>query len=164
MRLRRAAAICAATLAVAGPAGAGEWRIGVGYDDVLEPGEGHATLGAELQGGDLLTLGPAGLALGVAARIDADGEFWAGAGPVLRIETGLMGLRAEASVMPGVYNGGDDGDDLGGPFEIRSTIGLSLPVWGPWRLGAEFNHISNAGLHEENPGVDSVLVSVGRSF
>ena len=88
MRLRPAAAICAATLAIVSPSWAGEWRIGVGYDDVFELGDGHATLGAELQGSDLLMLGQAGLGLGVAARIDADGELWAGAGPVLRIEIG----------------------------------------------------------------------------
>lgn len=153
-----------AALVAAGGAQAGDWRIGLGYDDVFDSGEGDVTVGAEIQSGVLVELGPAGLGVGAAARIDADGEAWAGAGPVLRLETGLSGLRIEASLMPGLYGRGDDGEDLGGPFEIRSAVAASLPVWGAWRLGAEFSHISNAGIYDSNPGVDTVLVSVGRSY
>ena len=35
---------------------------------------------------------------------------------------------------------------------------------GPWRLGAQFAHKSNAGLDEINPGVESLYLMLSRKF
>ena len=162
----RAAAAALALQAASGPASAWEVLVGLGADDVPPSKDGDVAPVAALEARTepLVDLWGARLALGAAGRIDAQGEAWAGAGPVLMVETALFGARIEASFMPGLYAAGDADDDLGGPIEFRSALGLSLPVAAGWRVGAQLSHTSNAGLYAENPGVETLLATVSRRF
>ncbi len=57
----------------------------------------------------------------------------------------------------GLYGNGD-GKDLGHAVEFRSGVELSYRFDDRSRLGLTFHHISNAGLDEQNPGTESVLL------
>lgn len=63
----------------------------------------------------------------------------------------------------GLYEEGD-GLDLGGPVEFRSSIELFGFVGKRSRLGLGFYHLSHAGLYDENPGSNSVVLMYGRSL
>ncbi|HKL27286.1 MAG TPA: acyloxyacyl hydrolase [Desulfuromonadales bacterium] len=54
-------------------------------------------------------------------------------------------------------------DDLGGQLQFSSHIGLAL-AWQPIRIGYRYQHTSNAGIYEENPGLDLHLFGVGFRF
>lgn len=57
----------------------------------------------------------------------------------------------------GVYGNGD-GKDLGYAIEFRSGFELAYRFDDYSRLGFSFTHISNAGLDERNPGVESLVL------
>jgi lipid A 3-O-deacylase len=90
-------------------------------------------------------------------------------GLVANLEGGLygyFGLYADISLGPvvispqvaaGGYSRGDS-EDLGGVFEFRETIDLSYRFDGGSRLGVRLAHISNAGLYDENPGLEEAYV------
>ena len=65
--------------------------------------------------------------------------------------------------MPGAYAHGG-GHDLGLPLEFRSRIGLSRRVAERWRLGLAFEHKSNGGVGDDNPGVETVFVTLTRTY
>jgi hypothetical protein len=56
------------------------------------------------------------------------------------------------------------GRDLGGPVIFRSRIGVSRLLHERVRIGLQFEHKSNAGLDDGNPGVETLFVSLGASF
>ena len=61
----------------------------------------------------------------------------------------------------GLWDSGD-GLDLGGPVEFRSSIELFTELTERSRLGLTFYHLSNAGLYEDNPGSNSLVLLYGR--
>jgi lipid A 3-O-deacylase len=63
----------------------------------------------------------------------------------------------------GAYSKGN-GLDLGGTFEFHLGIGASYAVTGDSRLGLAIYHISNAGTHRKNPGVNTVAVTWSFAF
>jgi lipid A 3-O-deacylase len=58
----------------------------------------------------------------------------------------------------GLYSRGS-GEDLGGAFQFRLSANLAYEFDGGSRLGAQFAHISNAGIHAMNPGDDELLLT-----
>jgi hypothetical protein len=63
----------------------------------------------------------------------------------------------------GLYGNGD-GKDLGHAVEFRSGVELAYRFDNRSRLGLTFHHISNAGLDEQNPGTESVLLVFSMPF
>lgn len=61
------------------------------------------------------------------------------------------------SFSPGVYYHGD-GKNLGFPINFRSAAELSYVFKNKGRIGAQFNHISNARMLVRNPGADSLFI------
>ncbi|HEX6202770.1 MAG TPA: acyloxyacyl hydrolase, partial [Thermoanaerobaculia bacterium] len=59
----------------------------------------------------------------------------------------------------GHYRPGDDGRELGGPLEFRSGLELSRRLGARTRLGLSFDHLSNAGVYERNPGTESLVLT-----
>lgn len=51
--------------------------------------------------------------------------------------------------------------DLGGTFQFMSGLGLSWEFADHSRLGFRYQHISNANLHDKNPGADILLLNYG---
>lgn len=159
----RLAAAAVMGVAASAPAGTGEWLVGAGVDDVSSDGDGTTTagFGIELRSDPLLSAGIFELRAGAAAEADLDADLWAGGGPVLTLSAGAW--RLGASVMPGVYAEGD-GNNLGGAFEIRSQVFADRAISDRARLGLAFAHKSNASQADDNPGVETLLVTYGRSF
>ncbi len=62
------------------------------------------------------------------------------------------------SFAPGLYHDGN-GKDLFYTLEFRSQIEISYRFHNGHRLGASFNHISNANLGDDNPGVESAALT-----
>ncbi len=57
----------------------------------------------------------------------------------------------------GLYGNGD-GKDLGHAIEFRSGLEIAYRFDDYSRLGLSFTHISNAGIGERNPGVESLIL------
>ena len=66
-------------------------------------------------------------------------------------------LLPDAAV--GYYQHGDD-KILGNTAEFRTGLGLAYQFDDGWRLGADFHHISNAGLGKKNPGVEIAALTL----
>lgn len=57
------------------------------------------------------------------------------------------------------YEDGDDGKDLGGVIEFRSSIEASYRFENQHRLGLAYQHLSNASIYDRNPGAENFLVT-----
>lgn len=57
----------------------------------------------------------------------------------------------------GLYGNGD-GKDLGHAIEFRSGLEVAYRFDDYARLGLSFTHISNAGIGDRNPGVESLIL------
>ncbi len=86
-----------------------------------------------------------------------DGAFYAYAGFGLP-----FALTARLIVTPnwalGAYEEGDR-RDLGGVVEFRSALDLALAVGGRSAVGLSFYHLSNAGIYDDNPGSESLVLT-----
>jgi hypothetical protein len=63
----------------------------------------------------------------------------------------------------GYYDQGKS-KDLGYDLEFRSQLELSYQLESANRIAISINHISNASLGEQNPGVESMVISFIRAF
>lgn len=67
------------------------------------------------------------------------------------------------SFAAGLYGNGD-GKDLGGAIQFRSGVELAYRFDDYSRLGLSFTHISNAGIDDRNPGVESLVLTYSVPF
>ena len=58
-----------------------------------------------------------------------------------------------------LYEEGSTGKDLGGPVEFRSSLEFARRFAGGSSLGLAVYHLSNAGIYDDNPGSNSVILS-----
>jgi lipid A 3-O-deacylase len=63
----------------------------------------------------------------------------------------------------GGYHEGDSAD-LGGVFQFRESIDLAYRFDNGHRLGVRVAHISNAGIHDKNPGEEEILLTYSFSL
>lgn len=63
----------------------------------------------------------------------------------------------------GAYRRGNS-IDLGGTFEFRESLEIAYRVSDRWRTGIAVAHLSNAGLHRENPGQQDIFVTCAYGF
>jgi lipid A 3-O-deacylase len=63
----------------------------------------------------------------------------------------------EPNAAVGYYSPGN-GKKLGSPVEFKTGLELAYRFDNAARLGIAFDHISNAGLTQTNPGTESILV------
>lgn len=103
------------------------------------------------------TYGPFGTAVGFSAS--ESGTLWFGIGATYRVQIAQVPIFAELHLMPGYYHAGD-GLDLGGPLEFRSGISFGVEDARGWRYAFAYDHRSNAGIFDKNPGVETVQFSV----
>jgi len=57
----------------------------------------------------------------------------------------------------GAYHHGS-GNDLGGGFQLQPGIDLFYRLASNSRLGVSVRHLSNAGIHDQNPGTELVML------
>ncbi len=91
--------------------------------------------------------------------VTTEGDAWAGIGSLYTHEFAGGGAYVQLHAMPGLYMAGS-GPDLGGAVEFRSGIELGVQTRGGVRFGLSYDHRSNAGLYEENPGLETVQFRV----
>ena len=72
-------------------------------------------------------------------------------------------LNFNPSFAPGYYNQGD-GKDLGNALEFKSELQLSMDLPRNSSLGLSYNHLSNAGLGDKNPGANSYMFNFFQKF
>ena len=117
------------------------------------------TLAAQVEfrfGKKFLRIGPlAGL------HANLSGGIFGYAGIYLDLALGPFVLSPQTSI--GAYEQGDS-KELGGTFEFMSGLGLSWEFADRSRLGFRYQHISNANLHDKNPGADILLLNYGIAF
>ncbi|KUF10985.1 lipid A 3-O-deacylase, partial [Pseudoponticoccus marisrubri] len=100
--------------------------------------------------------GPFAEAAGLSS--DEHGATWLGYGLTWPVRLGPF--YAELHLMPGLYWPGD-GFDLGGPMVFRSGIELGVELFGHG-VGIGYDHRSHAGIFGRNPGIETVMLRLGR--
>lgn len=113
--------------------------------------------------------------------VDAElrlGQRWAGIGPavgtIVDLKGGGMvyvGLDSDLALGPVIvtplmglgawWRGGGNDENLGGTFEFRLSLAAAYAFDNGSRLGIRFGHISNADLHQRNPGENDLMVTYG---
>jgi len=150
---------------LSGSAAAGEIAAGLGYDGVIDDpgGDGAVVAGIDLRAAPLIEIWRIDLTLGAALEIDTDTDFWAGGG--IAAELALSDrIRLEGSVMAGGYIADANGTQLGGGPIFRSRLGLGYRIAECLRLGLAFEHKSNAGSDDSNPGIETVFLTLAYQF
>ena len=54
--------------------------------------------------------------------------------------------------------------DIGGGFQFISRVGVDWRIEEDWRVGYRYEHTSNAGLNEPNPGLNFHVLGVAWMF
>ncbi|MFM4963864.1 acyloxyacyl hydrolase [Aeromonas bivalvium] len=54
--------------------------------------------------------------------------------------------------------------DYGGPFQYILGIGLGYELTANWWLGYQYEHMSNANMYEQNPGLDTHTLHIEYRF
>lgn len=99
--------------------------------------------------------------------LDGKGEMGllAHVGPSVEIKFGELPLELIISSGPALLSEDEfDQLDLGGSFQFTSAVGFDIEVSEDWTLGYRYLHISNAGLHDVNPGMDLHALSLFYAF
>jgi lipid A 3-O-deacylase len=128
--------------------------LAAGVFDALGEGAGQAAAAGRIElrwGEKLFFVGPA---LGLMAN--TDGGVFGYAGLYADIAYGNFIITPLGGI--GAYDRGH-GKDLGGTFQFRIGIGLAYEFEDRSRLGLRVDHISNAHLHDRNPGEEEILMS-----
>ena len=133
-------------------------EIGVGVFDVFkdiaftdDEENRSAAARLELRGGHkIFVLGPA---IGVMANTDG-GVFGYGA---VYIDLVYGNIAITPLVGFGGYAEGSS-KDLGGIFQFLASGSLAYAFPGGSRLGIRLSHLSSAGIHDDNPGVENLML------
>ena len=91
----------------------------------------------------------------------ADSATYLYTGVQAEYEIGKLNLTPSFS--PGYYTTGN-GKDLGSPLEFKTGVQLSLELLPGSKLGYSYNHVSNGGLGDKNPGANSYMFNFMKSF
>ena len=147
------------------PASAREWSVSAGRFDLKDSPhrEESLELGAELR---LDQVELAHWSWGAIAPVfgvlgNSDGASYGYGGFRLGLSFGSrfrLGIQSTA----GIYDEGDS-FDLGGPIEFRSGLDVGFRLKSDVTLGVGFHHLSNAGLYDRNPGLNSLLLAISFS-
>ena len=87
-----------------------------------------------------------------------DGAYHGYAGILVDFQLGNFYITP--SFAPGIYVRGN-GKNIGGPVQFRSQIELGYRLPNRGRLAISVDHISNAGIYQRNPGVESAMLTYG---
>lgn len=133
--------------------------LGLGVFDATENNHGSAAGEARIELRVGQKFGFVGPAIGLLAT--TDGGWFGYAGLYADIVYKHLVITPMLSV--GGYEEGD-GKDLGGTLQFRSALGLSWQFANHARLGLQIAHVSNADLHDKNPGAEDFLLTFAWPF
>jgi len=72
-------------------------------------------------------------------------------------------LTITPSFGSGYYNAGD-AKDLGSPLEFKTEVQMSFNFSDSTEFGMSYNHVSNGGLGDKNPGANSYMINFLKQF
>lgn len=93
---------------------------------------------------------------------NADGGGYVYAGVLIDLFFGNR-IVVTPSFAPGAYIEGDS-KDLGSVLEFRSQIEVSYRFDNRSRLGVALSHMSNAGIGDDNPGTENLVLTYAVPF
>ncbi len=86
-------------------------------------------------------------------------------GPTLVLSRARLPLSLEGGSSPTLLSNHEFGSkSLGMDFQFTSHVGLNWDFARHWRLGYRFQHMSNAGLSSDNPGLNMHLFGLSYCF
>ena len=133
-----------------------------GIFDFSDKGKNSEIIGVQHLNEDLFRdsfLGKIRPVTGFMMTADSATYFYTG----VQAEYEIGKLNLTPSFSPGYYTTGD-GKDLGSPLEFKTEVQLSLELLPGSKLGYSYNHVSNAGLGDKNPGANSYMFNFMKSF
>lgn len=145
------------------PAAAQEVVFGLGATDFTTAGEDTGIVDLEYRHTPFIERRVFSAALGANASITGEGDFFVGAGIWSRWQFG-NGWFFETSLMPGLYEEGTEANDLGSTLEFRSLVGAGYKFDNGNAVSAAFTHKSNAGIDDDNPGMNTYTIRYHVSF
>ncbi|MEM9578921.1 MAG: acyloxyacyl hydrolase [Pseudomonadota bacterium] len=146
------------------PVPAGDLIIGLGVDNIDEDGASEAVaFQLEYHLDPIRQYAWGSVALMGVAETDEDEDIYIGAGMSLVWDVSPAWF-VESSVAAGYYDAGSDGLDLGGEVQFRTLLGVGYRLSEASRISLAIDHLSNAGLEDENPGRNALHLRYGRSF
>lgn len=110
------------------------------------------------------SLGPfVGASAGV---VTCEGEAFVGSiGPGVYLMPPGRRLVLSAGIYPTYLSRSTFGsEDFGGTFQFTSAVGINYHFLQRATIGYRFQHMSNAGISNENPGLNTHLLEVGYRF
>lgn len=99
--------------------------------------------------------------------LDGEGEtgVFGHVGPSLEIEFSDLPLVFIVSSGPALLSEDEFSNlDLGGTFQFMTAIGFDYQVADAWNIGYRYLHISNAGFHDTNPGMNLHAATFSHKF
>lgn len=144
---------------------AADWVVGLGTTEFSRDGASDAAIATlELHATPRARAGPFNIALAAGIEVDAEGDYWIGAGVSARAPIRNSRWVFELSLMPGFYDDAIAENDLGGNLQFRSLVGLGFRLDNGSVVSIAASHKSNAGLSGENPGANAIMLRFGRPF
>jgi hypothetical protein len=136
-------------------------EVGLGVFDVFaeRDGSGERSGAAQLQlrwGRKLYFIGPV---VGLLGNTDS-GVFGYGG---IYADLAFGNIIVTPVLAAGGYSEGGS-KDLGGVFQFRAELGIAYEFDDGTRIGARLGHISNAGIHDDNPGEEELLITFAIPF
>jgi Lipid A 3-O-deacylase (PagL) len=94
-----------------------------------------------------------------------DSGFVGALGPVVELRRGKFPVALEGGVSLSALSRSNFPErNLGGWFEFTDHVGLDWRVSKRFTLGWRFQHTSNAGIYQRNPGLNLQMVSAAYTF
>jgi len=100
----------------------------------------------------------------IAASLTEEGGAWLGAGAKWDTQDFIQGpFFVEASLLPGMYFDNHD-VDIGGILQFRSSLGVGVEFENGSTLLVSYDHRSNGGITEYNPGLETIAIRYAFPF
>ena len=134
-------------------ASAQEWTLGLGASDFGDQGQDSVALDLEYRHTPFVERRVLSVAWGANVGLTGEGDAFIGGGIWSRWQWN-SGWFIDNSIMPGLYEEGTSGNDLGSAFEIRSLLGVGYQFDNGHAVSVALSHKSNASLADDNPGMN----------
>jgi len=105
------------------------------------------------------------IGLNAGALTGEDTDFVGSVGPGVYILIPTESVTLSAGIYPtyiGQSNFGNE--DFGNSLQFTSAVGVNLNFHQHWTIGYRFQHMSNGGLSDENPGLNTHMIEMGYRF
>lgn len=101
---------------------------------------------------------PLGLTPLIGIQVNTDGGVFGYGGFGYDVYFGRHFVVTPQATMGGYDRG--QSKDLGGVFQFRTGVEFAYRFDNRYRVGIALHHISNAGIHDENPGTNILVLTV----